>query len=252
VNKKILIAAVWLLPVIAHPAQVMMKDGKVYQGKIIAETDGDILIKTSPVSRSKLLLSQDILSVVRDPAVEAAPDPQRYASLEMLLAGHLYSTRGISLNSAPGLRLGGGLRFHPLVELGAGLEWTPQLSGELAVTDGATLRRYESFYSYAGGFTAKLYPLYKRAAWKAEPFLLVGYDWLRFVPKDSGDALKGTGLSAGVGTAWPLGKRLFWDTRFLYQRVRYKRIFFLLREGTIDPPVRSDSFVLSTGLSLRF
>jgi hypothetical protein len=232
-------------------AKVIMKDGKIYQGRIVAETDGDVLIRTSPVSRSKLLLSEDILTVVRDPIIHKN-DPQRYSSVDVGLLGNIYSTRGIELNPSASLRLGGGLRFHPLMEIAAGLEWSPHITGELGVTDGTITRIYEKFYSYSGGLSTKWYPFFKKVDWRVEPFLILGYEWRRFVPKDSGDALKGSGINTGLGAYWQLNKRLFLETRFLYQRMRYGNIFFQLREGTLDPAIRADNFTLSTHLSLRF
>ncbi|OGR91839.1 MAG: hypothetical protein A2992_09110 [Elusimicrobia bacterium RIFCSPLOWO2_01_FULL_59_12] len=243
------LSVVWPGHVLA--AKVIMKDGKTYEGKIIDDTGGDILIKTSPTdARPKLLPAPEVLSVVHDPVAPAALDPQRYTTFEMLLTGSVFSSKHFSLDPAPGAWLGMGLRFHPVVEVGAGLDWKPALSGDLGVTDGVLLRSYERFFFYGGGFSAKVFPFYAKR-WPAEPYLIGVYGWDRLSPKGSGDALKGSGFKVGAGTRTPLWKNVFLEARFLFQRVEFDRIYFLRRNGSLDPKILSDSYTLSTGLSVR-
>src|SRR6266513_2850881 len=99
-------------------AKVIMKDGKIYEGKILAETKGDVVIKTSGWDhRIKLLPADNVLTVVHDPHEPEKPaDPQRYIAVDSFLTGNIYTTRDVSRQPAPGLRVGGGLRLHPLVE----------------------------------------------------------------------------------------------------------------------------------------
>src|SRR5580692_4932987 len=77
-------------PTFARSAKVIMKDGKIFEGKIIAETDGDVLIKTSPVDPPKFLPNAEILTVVHDPVKTEPQDPQRYASLGLRLMGNFF------------------------------------------------------------------------------------------------------------------------------------------------------------------
>lgn len=234
-----------------HGARVIMKDGKIYEGKIIDDSDGDILIKTSPMdARPKLLPNSDILSVTADPPPPKNLDPQRYSTYELLLTGNVFSAQNIEQNPAPGLWLGVGLRFHPVIEVGAGLDWKPWISGDLAVSDGTTTRQYDTFLSYSGGFLAKVFPFYAQR-WKTEPFFIGGYGWSRLSPKGSDDALKGRGFIAGFGVRRPLWKQVYWESRFIYTRMVYDQIFFLQRNGSIDPAVIPNPFALCTGLSVR-
>jgi hypothetical protein len=229
-----------------------MKDGKIYEGKILAETKNDVVIKTNTWDRKiKLLSMEDVLTVVHDPPAPEKPfDPQRYAALDTFLTGNLFVKNEVS-NPAAGVRLGGGLRLHPLIEIGGGFEWKPALSGDLALSDGIHTREYERFYSFGGGFTAKIFPLYKILREKLEPFLLVGYEWTELVPKDSGDELDGQGMEGGFGAQWPLTKTLYMETRFLYRHTPLDTVDFLGLRGSLDPSIRGDSYSIALGLSLH-
>ncbi len=234
-----------------HAARVIMKDGKIYEGKIIDDSDGDILIKTSPMdARPRLLPSAHILSVTPDPPPAKNLDPQRYSTYELLLAANFFAPKNMSLDAAPGLWLGVGLRFHPLVEVGAGLDGKPWMRGALAVTDGRLMREYDTFLSYGGGFVAKVFPFYQQR-WKTELFVLGGYGWSRFIPPGSGDALKGSGFLTGVGLRRPLWKQIYAEARLTYSHMQYDRIFFLQRNGSIHPEITPHQIALAGGLSVR-
>ena len=235
-------------PASVHAARVIMKDGRIFEGKIVAETDGDVLIKTSPVNRPKLLPADAILTVVRDPVTPEPHDPQRYVSLGLRLMGNFFSTQHISLDPSAGLALDGSLRFHPLIEIGAAGEWTPQQSGDLSVSDGTTTREYQSFFSYGGSLWARAYPFYRKTT-KVEPFLMMGYRWSNIIPKDSGDALKGGGIFGGIGAHWPLGQFFFLDAGLLYHHDSYGVIEFNNIDGSVDPRIQADSYSLMTGVS---
>jgi hypothetical protein len=233
-------------------AKVIMRDGKIFEGKILAEPGGDVLIKTNPVDpRAKLLPQQEILSVVRDPVPQTSKDPQRYLQAEAVLNGNVFSSWDLSMDPAASLWLGGGIRLHPVIELDAGLDWKPAMSGSLTVSDGTAQRSYERFAAYSGGFALRIYPLYYRKD-KIEPYGLFGYEWSRLVPKGSGDNLNGGGVKFGAGATWPIHGSLFLDTRLIYRRTRYSRIFFRQQEGDADPPVMNDSYSFGAGVAYHF
>jgi hypothetical protein len=240
-------------PSLARAAKVIMKDGKIIEGKIVAETNGDVLIRTPPVNPMPILLpARAILTIIRDPVPEKPYDPQRYVSLETLLEGNVFTANNMTLDPGASLRIGGGLRIHPLVEIGGGFIWKPALSGALAVTDGKTTRGYERFYSYGGGFTAKLFPCYRIRRWTTEPFLIVGYEWTQLVPKASGDGVDGRGLEGGFGVQRPLTKKLFLVAQFLYRGTGLDTIDFQGLRGTLDPEIHVNSYTFSTGLAFHF
>jgi hypothetical protein len=141
--------------------KVIMKDGKIYQGRIMGETQDSVLISNAPYDpKPRFIEIKDVLTIVR----ESGKDPHsiesdRYAVVEALLSGQVFSSNTLTLNPAAGLHVGGGFRLHPLVEIGAIVDWVPDMSGQVAITDGTNLRGYEHFYSYGGGFTVKFFPL---------------------------------------------------------------------------------------------
>jgi hypothetical protein len=231
-------------------AKVIMKDGKIYEGKIITEMNGDILMRTQPGNRPRMLPGSEILSVVRDPVVETPRDPHRYAAIEARISGNVSDSKNVSLNPTPGLSFAGSLRFHPLFEVSGGLDWFPALKGEVAVTDGTTQRGYEYFYAWSGGLSGRLFPFYARG-WKIEPFLTSGYHWTRLVPKGSGDSLQGQGLEGGAGAQWPCGKRLYAIAQLVYRRVSLDGISFNGQQGGLISPVFMGDFSFSIGASYR-
>lgn len=233
-----------------------MKDGKIYEGHIMGETRRSLLISNPPLDpKPRFIELKDILTIVRDRRVPDAPSPEdgRFASLSAGVSGQAFSSSLFSFSPAPAFYFGGGFRIHPAVELGGELHWLPALSGTLAVRDATTAnaRGYERFYAYHGGFSAKFFPLYKKREWRAEPYLITGYHWNRLVPKDSGDALKGTSLFGGAGVMIPWWKPLYWDLRFTYDHTSYDSINFLGGEGDLSG-VTHNSYALSAGLSYRF
>ena len=145
------------------------------------------------------------------------------------------------------------MRVHPALELGGEMNWIPNLSGGLLVSDqaNAPIRGYESFYAYHGGFSAKCFPFYKFRQWRVEPYLTSGYHWSRLIPKASGDALKGTSVFGGFGTMIPWWKPLYWDLRFTYVHTSYDSINLLGGEGDLSG-VAHNSCELSVGLAYRF
>jgi hypothetical protein len=232
-------------------AKVIMKDGKIYEGRIIDDSDGDILIKTKTHWRPKLLPGNDILSVTRDAPEVVVRDPQRYTIFESLIAGHVSMSEGIEMDPSASLRLGGGMRPHPVVEVGAGLEWKPSFGGELSMSDGTTTRNYESFKSWNGGFSAKIYPFYQWK-WAIEPFLVGGYEWSRLMPAGTDEALKGGGYKVGLGTSWPIKGNWYLEGQLVFRDIEYRRVFFLDREGTLNPSVHARTLAFATGVSYRF
>nr|AGC09661.1 putative ABC transporter domain protein [uncultured bacterium] len=138
-----------------------------------------------------------------------------------------------------------------MIEIGGDLVLTPELSGgDLTISNGADSRRYQSFYAFEGGFTAKGFPFYKKK-WRWEPYLTTGYRWIRLVPKASGDSLRGGAILGGLGVLIPWWKPLYWDLRFQVQHANFKTIQFLGDQGELSG-VGLNSYVLMAGLSWRF
>ena len=255
-------AALVMLRPAAHADKVIMKDGTVYTGKILVDTDKAVLIGNPPFDpNSYLLESKDIHTIVyeeykpNDPAVR-----KRGFNLEWRLSGNVFASDHLSLSAAPGLYGGGGFRVHPFFELEGGVEWFPTISAKgdgLPVVDdptlapGSTLRTYKKFWAYQATASGRFYPFYKQK-WQAEPYLTIGYSWAKLLPKASGDSLKGDGWHAGIGAIYPVTKHIFLDARFLYQALAFDQISFVGREGSLNPEIDENRFALSAGLSYRF
>ncbi len=231
-----------------------MKDGTVYKGKIMIDTDKAILIGNPPFDpNSYLLQSEDIGKIIYE---EYHPNPpaerKRGLTFESHLGGNVFSSDQLSSGPAPSLYAGIGFRVHPLFELNGGLDWTPAMhaSDTFSVSDGTTTRRYEDFWQYSAVFSARLYPFYNQK-WKTEPYLAAGYSWSRQIPKDSEDSLKGSGWHIGFGAIRPLTTHLFLETRFIFQKLTYDTIQFLGREGNIEPHIDQRVYSFSIGASYR-
>lgn len=241
------------VPTCSFADKVIMKDGKIYQGHIMGEGNETILISNPPYESPHFLNMSDILTIVRDRRAEIhSIESDRYAVAEILLGGNIFSSNRVTLHPAPSLRAEGGFRLHPLVELDAVIDWIPALPGQFAVTDGTNIRGYESFYAYAGGFAAKIFPLYNIHAFPCEPYVLAGYEWTRLVPKGSGDYLSGYQYEEGVGIQKALSKALYLDARFMFEQTSYDQIQFLLRQGSINSAIGVPTYSILVGLSYRF
>lgn len=231
-----------------------MKDGAVYKGKILIDTDKAILIGNPPFDpNSYLLQAEDIEKIIYEEYRPNAPaERQRGLTFETRLTGNVFSSDELSLGPAAGLYAGMGLRVHPLFEMNGGVEWTPAMhaSDAFSVSDGTTTRRYEDFGQYSAVFSARIYPFFNKK-WKIEPYGTAGYSWSRQIPKGSGDSLKGSGWHVGFGAIRPLTTHLFLEGRFVYQKWTFDTIRFLGREGGIQPEVAERAYSFSWGLSYR-
>jgi len=240
---------------LCHADKVIMRDGKIYQGHIMGETSRSLLISNPPVDpKPRFLELQDVLTIVREsrPAEKRTFEEGRFASATLGLTGQAYSSSVFSFSPAAGLYFGGAFRVHPAVEVAGEFYYTPSISSDrFSVSDGQTLRAYESFYAYHGGFILKFFPFYPHKEWRWEPYLATGYHWNRLVPKDSGDALKGSSILGGAGVMIPWWKPLYWDLRFTYEHTSYDSIHFLGGDGDISG-VTHNCYVTSVGLSYRF
>ena len=249
--------AVFFMAQRAMADKVIMKDGKIYEGHIMGETRDSVLISNPPLDpKPRFLDIKDVLTLVREsrPPERPSIEEDRFASANIGVTGQVYSSNIFSFSPAPGLYAGGAFRMHPVIEVGGEFHWVPNLSkGGLTISDVNTSssRGYESFYAYDGGFSLKLFPFFRHREWRAEPYTTVGYHWSRLVPKDSGDALKGSSLFGGAGVMIPWWKPLYWDVRFLYEHISYDTVRFLGSDGSLSG-VTLNSFTLSTGLSYRF
>jgi hypothetical protein len=262
-KKKSLFAVIAAVAISASPAflladEVHMKDGTVYKGKILIDTDKALLIGNPPYDpNSYLLETKDIEKIVYEEYKPAPPAERRRGFVfETRLTGSFFSSSQLPLSPAAGLYAGAGFRIHPLFELEAGFDYLPALKTsdhELSVTDGETVRRgYERFSMFGGRVGGRFYPWgTARRNWRTEPYLVAGYGWSRFKPKASGDTLKGNGWLVGVGAHRPLSRNFFLDLRFTYEPTKFGEIDFIGREGQISPKVDQKRFNLSAGVSYR-
>ena len=188
----------------AFADKVIMKDGKIYEGHIMGESAKSVLIRLNTQAKPTFLHLEEVQTIVRESHPTEAPSEEagRFASAEVMLLGQTFSGDTFNLHTAPGLGFAGGFRLHPAVELGAGLNLWPTLNGDVTVSDGRTLRGYEQFSAWSGGFHAKVFPFFRQKYPRWEPFLLGGYHWNRLTAKGSGDYFTGNSWWAGVGTSW--------------------------------------------------
>ncbi len=243
------------LPSSSYADQVIMKDGTVYKGKIMIDTDKAILIGNPPFDpNSYLLEAPDIAKIIYE---QYHPNPpaerKRGLLVDTHLQGNTFSSSELSLSPAPSFYVGGGIRVHPFVEIDSGFDWLPELSasgGGLSVSDGTTTRFYQHFYGYNGVVGGRFFPFYKKK-WTTEPYLKAGYSWGRLIPNGSGDTLKGSGWDIGIGAMRPLSTHFFLESRLQYQALSYDRINFLGNEGQISPVIKEHRISLSLGLSWR-
>jgi hypothetical protein len=237
----------------AHADKVIMKDGKVHEGRIMGETNRSVLISNAPIDpKPRFLNKDDVLTIVRDRHEEIVTfESQRYAMMEAQLGGFLHAPDEISLNPAPGMHVGGGFRLHPAVQIDAGFDYIPAVAGRLLVTDGTLTRGYQRFYAYHLGFGARVFPLFFKKQMKLEPYLHFGYQWSRLVAKSSDDYLKGKSWTGGVGLSRRLRRHLYWESRFAFHYTTYDKILFILREGSLNPEINVPTYSLTTGLAFR-
>jgi hypothetical protein len=247
------LVGLFLAPALAD--KVITKDGKVYKGKIMIDTDKAVLIGNPPFDpNSTLIQAEDIDTIVYEQYHPNSPaERRRGVAFNLDLQGNGYSSSELSLRPAAGLNLSGGFRFHPLIELGAGLQWVPQVNAanSLSISNGTTERAYESFWSYTTYVQAKFYPFFKKTKWKTEPYILMGYGWSRLIPKASGDSLEGAGWLLGPGAIYPISKNLFLDGHFVYQNMSYDKVNFLGQHAAISPEIAEHQYTLAVGLSYR-
>jgi hypothetical protein len=244
------------LPGFLRADKIIMKDGKIYYGHIMGETQHSVLISNPPVDpKPRFIELRDVMTIVRErrPAEKPSPEEERFASVSAGIVGQVFTSNIFSFTGAPGLYFGGGFRVHPALELGAELDYVPALSGHLTVVDtqSQNSRSYQNFYAYQGGFSAKLFPFYQHKQWRAEPYFITGYHWSRLIPNGSEDELKGTSLFGGAGLMIPWWKPLYWDFRAVYDHTQYDSIHFLGNDGDLSG-VDHNAFEFSVGLSYRF
>jgi len=234
--------------------KIIMKNGKIYQGHIMGEGNETILISNPPLDpQPRFIEMRDVLTIVHDTHPQPpSSEPDRYFMVEGGLGGSVYSADLITLHPAASLHLEGGVRLHPLVELDADLDWTPAVSGRLAISDGTTLRGYESFYAYNGGFSLRIFPFYALKLGPLEPYAITGFQWNRLLPKASSDFLTGTSLEGGIGALYPIVGNLYLDARFVYQHTVYDKVQFNLQEGTLTSDIHIPTYSILTALSYRF
>ncbi len=239
----------------AQADKVIMKDGKIYEGHVMGETNHAILFSGNPLDPTpRFIPLAEVQTIVRTrrPREATSADAFRFVSTELLLTGNFFTSDRLSLHDAAGLSASGGFRIFRFLELDADATWIPSTAGQLIVTDGTNTRAYESFFTYSSGFSVRLFPAYNRPTWPVQLYLLTGYTWDRVIPKGSGDSLKGTSLLGGVGISRPLGPHLMLEGRFIYRRSAYDHVDFLGRQGDLDQTIHLSDYVLSSGLAYHW
>jgi len=240
------------LPALAD--KVIMKDGKIVEGRIMGETNRSLLIRTNSIDAKPVFLNlRDVQTVVRESQPPEAPSEEagRFAAVELSVMGTGFTSNVFDFDAGAGLNAAGNFRLHPLVEVGAGVTLWPDLAGAVAVTDGTSARGYRHFMAWSGGFHTRLFPLYRVWDSRFEPYLMGGYHWNRLNAKGSGDHFNGHSWMIGPGLSWQWTRALCWDTRILYQDVDYDEVKFQTGTGSVSG-VGYGSWTFSTGLSWRF
>ncbi|HVO32691.1 MAG TPA: hypothetical protein VMU17_02175 [Elusimicrobiota bacterium] len=239
----------------ASADKIIMKDGKIYDGHIMGETNFSVLLSSNPIDPTpRFVPLNTIRTIVREsrPPEPPSDEDYRFPTAELMVTGRLYAADRLSLNDSAGLHAAGGFRLFRFLEVDAELDWVPNTGGQLAVTDGTDTRRYEDFYTYSGGFSVRLYPFFRQTRWPVHPYGLVGYHWDRLAPKSSGDWLSGYTILGGAGISYPVTERLSWETRMLYRRTLYDHIQFLSREGDLDQAIHLPDYEFSTGMAYHW
>jgi hypothetical protein len=239
-----------------HADQVITKDGKVYTGKILIDSDKAVLIGNPPFDpNSTLIQSDDIKEIIYEQYHPNAPaERRRGLAFDGNLVGNVFSSSDLSLNPAMGLMFGAGFRLHPFFELDGGVQWDPAVSASgsgLAISNSTTTRGYQSFYMHTETVAGRFYPFFQKKQWKTEPYLMGGYGWSHLIPKDSGDSLRGSGWLLGVGAIRPLTRNLFLDGRFTFQSLSFGSVTFLGQDGDISPKIVEHLYSFIIGLSYR-
>jgi len=173
-SERTLFIALAMLPFLSAAAcwadKVITKDGKVYTGKILIDSDKAVLIGNPPFDpNSTLIKSEDIQTIVYEQYRPNSPaERRRGINLDFQLSGNAYSSSELALHPAVGLLAGAGFRFHPLIEIGGAMQWVPGLSASgsgLSLTGGTgssvITRGYQHFWQYTLDFTSKIYPFFQ-------------------------------------------------------------------------------------------
>lgn len=231
-----------------------MKDGTVYKGKIQVDTEKSILIGNPPYDpQAYLLATKDIEKIIYEEHQQLPPAERKRGWVgDVQLSGRMFQSKEVEPSVSPGLYGGLGFRVHPLMELSGGMEWLPALHAgtPLSVSDGTTLRQYDTFWMYSGLVAGRVYPFYEKK-WKTEPYVMGGYRWSHLIPKGSGDSLTGGGWLVGAGALYPLSTHWFMDGRLLYGKSSFGDIVFLGQNGSLNPKIRQTSFQAALGISYR-
>lgn len=221
----------------------------------MGESKDSVLISNPPHDPKPRFLSlQDVSTIVREshPEEKMEMDESRFASLSLGTKISGFSSNEFSFHPGVGLTAGGAFRIWPALEVGGELSFTPELShGGLVITDGVTTRGYDRFYVWDGGFLVKGYPFYNKLNWRVEPYVTTGFHWVRYVPKASGDSLKGNAFFGGAGVMIPWWKPLYWDFRLCYEQTDFQTVQFLGNNGRLAG-VTLHAFSALAGLSWRF
>lgn len=236
--------------------KVIMKDGKVYEGKILDDFGKALLIGNPPYdTKAHLLRMDDIQTIVYEEYRPPPPAQRRQGfTVATWIQGTAYSSQELPLYPATSLAAEVGYRLHPFVELDGEINWTPSVSAHgdgLLLSDSVTTRGYEHFWAYSPALTVRFYPLAQNKKQVTEPYLLGGYAWSHLIPKGSGDALKGTGWHIGAGVMHPCTTHFFLDSQLVYERLGYDSANFLGRTGDLSPAIVEHRYLLSIGLSYR-
>jgi len=222
----------------------------------MGETARSVLIRpANPDAKPVFLNMQEVQTVVHTPN---GPEPvtaetKRFTQVAVLMNGTQFHSRLLGMGWAPGVTIEGGFRVHPALELGAGFDAWPALSGTVTVGDrqSGALRGYESFDAYGGGFYAKAFPFYRRALGRFEPYAIGGFHWNRLAAKGSDDYFSGTSWLAGAGASWRWTRALSFEGRVMYQRITFDAIEFQNGHGDLSG-VHQNGVRLSAGVAFRF
>src|SRR5262249_18141912 len=98
-RRALVIGLLILIPNLSQADKVIMKDGKIYEGRIMGENSRSLLISNMPLDpKPHFIEMKDVLTIVREshPPETISLDTQRFVSVHAGITGKVYSHKVFS------------------------------------------------------------------------------------------------------------------------------------------------------------